>query len=208
MRTVAIRINLYKADELNPKAFERAYREWLENYEYPYEEDNENSLKAFLEMFGDSVKVRIGMDGNMHPYLRTLTLCIDPQLKELKGERAAKWFINNTWEYMNRPKTYRLRSGKSRQSRIFTEEGLPTGYVMDEYLLSPIREAIEMKHPERTVKQTIRKCIEAWCESYATDYDYCTSEECFKEEAKENGWEYDAEGELKIDDGTWTECTK
>src|SRR5690554_1363531 len=80
----------FKLEELSKKAKERAYYQWVDEREYPWAKENEDSLYACAEMFGMKI-IDYGYGGGARPYLRYEPLERDGY--RLKGVRLWKFLV-------------------------------------------------------------------------------------------------------------------
>lgn len=190
------KIKAYTVDELDNRALERAYKEWLNKHEYPWWSENEKSLKEFTKLF--PVKVKDWEYGYDRAYVDFVMTC-ENEISELKGIRLWKYIYNNYYYFFIRPKKCVLNN-KKYISKVFYEiiEYPLTGYYMDEVLLQPIYNFLKNpnKYKYMTFEDLIGECLNNWVRECQRDYIEYSSGEYFKEEARENEWLFTKNGEF------------
>lgn len=191
-----VTIKLYTIDELDNRALERAYEEWLNYCDYSWDNENRQSLTEFTKLF--PVKVKDWEYGYNRAYIDFVMTCED-EISELKGIRLWKYIYNNYYYFFIRPKKYTFNN-KKYISKVFYEkiEYPLTGYYMDEVLLQPIYNFLKnpSKYKYMTFEDLMEKCLNNWVKECQRDYIECTSLEYFKEVARENGWLFLKNGEF------------
>lgn len=178
MRTVTwegnIRITrerMYRIEELPEKIQERAWMVWMESQEYPWDYDNRQSLKAFSEMFGVSVRDWSYGGGRTH-----ISYDIpDWDLYQMRGIRLWKYLTNHYAPVI--------------------EQACPlTGYCMDEALLDPIRQFLKQPDTYTTMEDLVHEALWSWVYDCDRDFEWYYSYERFLEEADELGLLFTEDG--------------
>lgn len=184
-----VKIKAYKYAKLSYHAQQNAFNNWAQTQEYPWNDENVASIKAFYREFDGIVKSGREWDS-----------CYNDELREhhtaLEGVRAAKWLQRTLNHRLTTAKVYR-KGEKVRKSRIFkVGNSCPwTGYCMDESILDPIRKFIARPTNE-TVLDVLQNAASSWAIACDKDAEYYWSEECFLEECKENDWFFTKDGKM------------
>lgn len=199
MKEILVKYRVYTIDELSEEAKEKAYNAWLEHWDYAWEIENENTLKAFEELF--PIKV---LDWEYGLYRNYITFEVtDDDIKNLSGIRLLKYLYNNYFNLLFKPKVYQHPKNpkKQRISKIFYEENRElTGYYLDYDILDPIYEFF--KNPKNiSFEDLMSRCLNTWVKTCSQDYEYCLSFENFVEESHINNWLY-------FEDGTYANLSK
>lgn len=203
-----IRIKLYKFNELNEKAQEKAIEHYRVNYSpddvtRDYEEMHD-SVKAFHDIFGTREGGRSWLD----------VYCdhISDNVMELKGLRLRTYIINNFWHHLYKGKYYSLWSKtdvtykhhpegypvlKQRHSRVlFVNDGCPlTGICWDNDILQPLFDFIEYKktpdyYSYMDFETLMNDCIDAARKSIESQEEALYSDEYIREQLQEQDTEY------------------
>lgn len=149
METVSI--SLYKFDELSKESQEVAINNWLNREEdhYPWHDENEESLKAFRDVF-DLSSLRSSY------WLRkpsfASAVISNSQIAELSGVRLWKYLQNN----------YNLE-------KLLGEVYPLTGFRVDDALLDPLCKFIAQPR-DITFQNLIDECLNAWVEAVVRDF--------------------------------------
>lgn len=189
-----IEIKLFKFEELTSEAQQNAIDKWRESDEYGFYKDNEESLKGFLEIFPIQVK-DWSYDAYNHNERILYSGGADYQL--LNGKRLVSHLVNNYYSVLFEKKVFKLKSGKTRKSRIIEQETCCpfTGYHTDEALLQPIREFL--KTPSKIdFEDLLSDCIFQWGKACEADCYYQQTNECITENIIANDYDFTDEGEL------------
>lgn len=189
-----IEIQLYKFNELSSEAQQNAIDKWRESDEYVNGYENEQSLKAFLETFPIQVK-DWSYDAYSHNERILYSGEADHQL--LSGKRLVSFLMNNYYSVLFEKKVFKLKSGKTRKSRIIEQETCCpfTGFHTDEALLQPIREFL--KTPSKTdFEDLLADCIFQWGKACESDCYYQQTTECITETILANDYDFTANGEI------------
>lgn len=220
MKTKTIKV--YTLDELSQEAQEKAYNKWLEHHEYYWADENTDTLKEFEKAFRISLKN--WSIGDRSEGVSFDTAREYKEENELTGARLMAYLWNNYGHLIARPKYYghlRLTDSPIRHKRIKSTEikqgpnagkfsnsyysGCTrqqqncnlTGYCMDDSILDPIHEFLKGKTPSwkyQNFKDLMGYCFDSWVKACNADYEYSTSFEAFKEDAKANEYEYTITG--------------
>lgn len=199
MKEILVKYRVYTIDELSEKAKEKAYNAWLEHWDYGWEKENRDTLKAFEKLF--PIKV---LDWEYGLYRNYITFeVIDDDIKNLSGIRLLKYLYNNYFNLLFKPKVYHHPKNlkKQRTSKIFYDEDRwLTGYYLDYDILDPIYEFF--KNPKNiSFEDLMSRCLNKWVKTCSQDYEYCLSFENFVEESHINNWLY-------FEDGTYANLSK
>lgn len=197
MRIEIKEIKIYKFEELTEESKEKARRIFrTANHVNGYAWDNENndSLKAFLDLFNCSLK-RGG-------YVR----CNDSDTGEMEGLRLYKYIMNNFYDDIYKPKSYWINDGirncvgmnsKTRYSKIFKvwDNCSLTGYCMDNDLLQPVIDFL--KKPSGTCfNDLLTSCYESWEYTVKKEQEYQDSNKAIDENISINEYEFYEDGSL------------
>ena len=168
MRSVT---HMYRIEELPEKSQERAWMLWTEAQEYPWSEENRESLKAFSEMFG--VSVREWSYGGGRPHISYNIPNWD--LYQMRGIRL--------WKYL------------TKHYATDIDYTCPlTGYCIDEALLAPIRQFLRQPDTYTTMEDLVHEALWGWVYECDRDYEWYYSYEHFLEEAAELGLLFTEDG--------------
>lgn len=169
--TRVIRETMYRIEELTEAAQERAWMVWAEAQEYHWAGENRQSLEAFSDLFG--VSVRDWRYGGGRPYISYDVPAWD--LYQLRGVRL--------WKYLTQNYAHSI------------EQTCPlTGYYMDEVLLDPIRRFLRRPDTYTTMEDLVREALSAWVHECERDHEWYFSFERFLEEAAELGLRFTEDG--------------
>lgn len=194
MRTVTKAFKIYKLDELTKEARNKAYSNWVQNFEYGDNGENEATLEAFLQIFNIKVD-RWSYDDIRYWYYFTSHYTEDQD--NLKGVRLLKYLINNYWYKLYIPKTIWGDNYKTiRDSRVFvTNDCVLTGYYMDYEILQPIYDFL--KAPDNTtLYELMDRCLDNFFKACRDDMKYQLSEEAFAEYCEVSNYEFLSNGKL------------
>lgn len=167
---------VFKYDELDDRAKEKA-REWFcRDLEYPWAQENVDSLQKFAKWFQLRIMdYSLGGSDNRGQGVKYDIRC-DDNIRFMSGVRLWKYFQNN-------PHMLPDLNG----SCPFT------GYCMDETLLDPFRKF--MQRPDQsTYEDLVQESIHAFCKAYADDVDYQYEDEVVEENIIANEYEFDVYG--------------
>jgi len=194
MKTVNVKLKLFSVKELSDEAREKAYQEYANSCFYPWNDDNENSLNAFANVF--PVKIKNFEYGYRNDISWNFTE--SDEIQELSGQRLATYLWNNyrdtiyqrkyktsfkrmqrlQYHPMLQQKASKLKNGEEDiwvtvRSNIFLEtHGCPlTGYTTDYDLMLPIWEFME-KPDSRDFYDLMGDCLESWLKAVVSDYEY------------------------------------
>jgi hypothetical protein len=200
-----ITIKAYEVSELSDKAKDRAFRKWLNNFEYFWYDENKASLNAFEDIFPIEVNnFEYGNGGYIN-----WTFTEDERIRELSGQRLATYLWNNyRWEIF-KGKYYSLWSKKevsyeyhkngcpvlkSRRSKIIMDNCcVLTGYTTDDSLLIPVYDFMN-KPDSRDFEDLLNDCLNEWVKDCNADYEYAMSTEAFEEYCESNDLMFDENG--------------
>lgn len=186
-------IKVYKFSELDPKVQEKVIEHFQnEDWLYNWQDENNESLKAFEKIF--PVKVKNWEYGGGRTDIHAEYL-IDSEHEELTGIRLMKYIINNYGGYLWKGKYLKHIKGKARYSRIQKEAScVLTGYYMDEHILEPIYEFLKKPKEGVTFEDILRDCLWSWVRACEKDWEYAYSRENIEEMLEANNYEFTAGG--------------
>jgi len=193
-------INIYTVKELSEEARQKAYYNWCGNNDYPWGEDNENTLKEFEKVF--PIKIRSWEYGDRGEHI-SFIFEGDEDIENLTGIRLMKYIYNNYYDNLFKGKYYskvKYVNGtytyKHRYSKIVKDNCcVLTGYSMDYDILQPIYDYLK-KPDNRTFKELLDDCLQSWLKACSTDYEDYYSWDSFLEESEVNEWEYTENGDI------------
>lgn len=194
MRTETRTYEIYPLNELSGEAQEKAHRQWMENFEYPWGKENRDTLKAFEEVFKIEVE-RWSYDTCTYTY--RFTSYYSEEEDNLKGVRLLKYLVNNYWDVLYIPKVnWKHSYDKRRRSRIFvTDCCVLTGYCFDHNILNPIYDFL--KSPDNTtLYELMDNCLDSFFKACMDDAEYMISMEAFADECEANEYEFLSDGTL------------
>jgi len=199
MRTATKKFKVYKFNELPEEIQEKVFYKWNENQsqDYFWGKENEESLKEFKKIF--PIKVKEWSYGGWGADFINFEMNTYPkEIEDFTGPRLMAYIYNNFFHYITKGKYY-SKNGKSRYSKIFKDYSCAlTGYCIDDCLLGPIENLknIIRQNPNYSFYDLMRDCLHGWLSGCSKDYEYYCSEEYFKEEVENNGWEFTLDGEI------------
>lgn len=209
MKTITQTIELYKLEELSDKARSKALDRWSELDDYFWYDENESTLKAFVELFdfinvisweyGGCYRGYVNFDINT-PYQ------YEEYLDDLAGVKLYK-FLQDYMDNFKVYKTYTLRgenpysAKKKRVSKInwrYENNCQLTGYYLDCEIMQPIFDYLAdfPKNQHVTLKELIEDCFSHWVVACESDLESHFSMEYFEEYSKENNLYYHEDGTL------------
>ena len=191
MRTETI--NIYKFDELSKETQQKAIENYRSKYQgvyYAWDNENQDTLKTFLDLFLAEVKRHGNVKTN---YDHGLT-----------GLRLKKWIINNFWTCIYKPKYYSKyikneNKYRSRYSKIQWEwdNCSLTGYCMDNDIIQPLIDYIRTpKNDSYELDDVLTWCYEAFQRSVEKDHEWQDSDEYIIEEINTNDYEFHEDGTM------------
>ena len=193
MRT--IQKHIYQLNELHSDAREKAIENVCEHID-PYIRNGEYkaSLKAFADEFGLSFNYSVG------PFLRSSVTIgtgqLDDTIYNLEGVRAWAYIHNKTRLLDGTPKTYTLKSGKTRKSKIlkndYTYSGL-TGFCADFNLIDGLIDYIKKGY---NLGEAIENAADELCRVWVEDMESKLEDEQIIEHIEGNGIEFEEDGTI------------
>ena len=184
------------------------------NYGYGWEDENVNSLKAFIDMISREVTVTDWSAGGRGEGVSFRVE--DGDIENLTGARLMAFLWNNYGATMYPGKYYgklsethpdgtkiekndmhpngtrhvKRYSGATRQGW----NGCLTGYCMDDSVLRPMYEAMEGKRMNATFHGIIEDCFSECLKAFNDDREWQDSDEYLKEQIESNEYEYKEDG--------------
>lgn len=193
-------IKAYNINELSEDAKQRAYEDWLHDFDYFWDDDNRATLQAFCELF--PVKVTDWEYGYRN-YIRFTLTTADTYTErcyyDFTGLRLLKYIVNNYWHNLFRPKYLGYVNGKPRYSRCQREACcVLTGYCVDEDILAPLYDFLKdyRTFDSNTFEDLMKLCLENWIDACRKDYEACQEFDYFIDHAHINKYEYLEDGRM------------
>lgn len=208
MRT--IRTKVYKFNELNEAAKEKAVRNYINNgnidSSYIYDEAHE-TVKSFHNVFGTREDSRSWLECDCSR--------IGDDILSLKGLRLRTYIINNFWDDLFKGKYFSLWS-KPEKSYKYYKEGYPvlkyryskvifdntcTGVCYDMSLLQPIYDFLKYKdkpdyYSYMDFETLMNDCFSSLEKDIESEIDYQSSFEAVKEQIEANEYEFTQDGRM------------
>ena len=195
-----IEIEVFKFDELNDKAKEKARAWYREGDSYPWADENREALEAFCEHFGCSAR-----DWSYSSYDSSISVGNMPEnAEDIKGLRLYAWLGHNHFDYLF-PwkfigfKPSPIEKGKNvtylrKYSKVHRAHACPTGYYASESMLDPIYRFLESPTKDKTLRDLLKDCMEEWVDACQKDSEYYSSDESVDENITINEYEFTADG--------------
>jgi len=190
MKTITKTITAYTFNELSDSA--KNHVRYTYFYDNPWEHDNRETLKAFVDYFPD-IAFDIDQYNNVclsEKYYNDYTL-------SLSGARLHRWISSNLADCKNQFGRYLIRD----------YDHLPlTGYYLDQDILEPL--ALFYLDPEKytqtcytewqsaTLEDVLTDCVTAFLNACERDYEYQQSDEAISENCDANEYLFTSEGTL------------
>lgn len=204
MKTITKTYTVYSYKELSEDAKERVLESFRNNEEYPWINEDRQSLDIFCELFNiknveyDYLRLGGYIQGEVD---------VDDEITQLRGLRLATWIYNNFKHILYNGKCY----GKliphtkdishpaglkhiKRYSNIEKEEYCPTGYCRDYDISRPIFDFINRPTNNKSWRGVIYDCLDSWLKACKVDYDNFYSEKSISEYFESNDYEFDENG--------------
>ena len=202
-----IEIKAYTFQELSKEIKEKlveAEQEYrINDYYFPWQDENQESLKVFCNLFNISWK-------NFEYYPRIdinykINVFNDDVLK-LTGPRLAAYLWNNHKQDLYKAKIRykpqytpegKCTGSKTFRSKIFLDNCcVLTGYCMDDDFLEPVYRFFEIQSNKVCLEDLYQECLYSGLKAMDKDYEYFLSPESCKEHLEEIEQLYTIEGEL------------
>lgn len=163
---------VYKFDELNDEAKEKAIEHFRRNDDYPFNDDNRKSLERFCEV------MPIKATDWEYGYRNYIDSIFDPN-SLFDNELTQSEIIEDI---------------KSRLPNI--DEACPlTGFHLDEALVEPLRKFIA-KPTNQSYEELLKECLSNWINDCNSDYEYCQSDEYIIEVIEAKDYDFLENGEI------------
>ena len=179
-----ITLNKYSIEDLNKKAFERAYYDWLEAWDYFWHEENMDSLNKFAEYFNLKIN-NLQYGGVESPYINyTIKNKFHRNDLDLFGKRLIGYLYKNCFDLLYKGKYYSKFDSKiNYHSKVlFERTATLTGYCMDMELLDCFYEYLDNPNMYISLEGLIDIAVNNFIEACHKDYNHCSSREYFKED--------------------------
>lgn len=177
-------ITTYSINELSEDAQKEAYYNWLSNFDYPWGDDNRESLNSFCDFFGVTCRDWF-YDAHTSDYSFEIH---NENTENLKGKRLYSFLVNSGLD------TITPKYGDKKAVKLWDTDGCPfTGFYMDDVLIEPIIEFLKKPY-DITYKDLIDKCLNDFFKACVDDYFHSQSMQAFIEQADCNEWEFLEDG--------------
>lgn len=213
-------INLYSATELrelNPKAFEHAYWDWLSNWEFGWWKEVEEVIVEFNQRFGVELDpnfdfprhTKVGVIELNEYYDNTLGGYVIHTSEDIVGQKLVSWLLEHHFHDIYEGKYYFTRGYydenrkyhyKHRRSKTIFEERILGGVCYGADIMGPIHELIRNRRnisDSYSLTDLFRDCAISLATSVADEIEYQQTEEAFIESSEANNWKYEENGELR-----------
>ena len=195
-----IGVEIFKYEELSDRAKNRAYNNYVNNFDYPWDSENQASLDKFCFYFDVEID-------NMINQRCDFSLNVEEPVLELKGLRLHTYIINNYYDYIHKGRYYSVghyENGKyqykSRYSKVIpSRDCVLTGYYMDDEILGKMYKFIDYPtefDSDITLYDLIEMCLDDYMQSVNDDYESMISEEYFVERVEEEDTDFYENGEI------------
>jgi hypothetical protein len=188
MRTIKIKV--YKFEELNEKAQEKAicsYHQQDLDYSYYYDEVAE-SAKAVANLFN----LKFGRE-----YTDLRWSHIDDDILELKGVRLLKYILNNYADSLFTPTFVGYINNKPYYSKTNKDNSCTlTKVCYDNDILQPVYDFLKNPDKHTTFEILIGEIESAISSTYNQVEDWINSKEFIQEEITANEYEFTAQGKI------------
>jgi hypothetical protein len=174
---------LYQFDELEEKAQRKALDYYMTDY--PWGDENRESLDAFCNCF--SVKVK---DWDIERGFISWEFKGEPWA-ERAGIRLYNWLMYHHFDTLY-PMEYK-EGKRKREWRRFPANsggGVFTGYCMDDTLLDPIMNFLKKPTEGKDWEGLINDCLYTWVFAYREEIEYTYTDEFKKEQIEANNYEF------------------
>lgn len=190
-----IETKVFYFDQLSDEAKEKA-RDWwrqCESEDPAWEAERRQTLEAFCKRF--PVEAR-NWEYDCSGFRMSKIWNADRDSGEIHGSRLIALMLNwfgplVLWE----PKAYE-KNGKKRHSKVLmVERSCPfTGYYLDDVMLDPIRAYLKKPDMEKTYKDLMAECLDAWGKACVDDVADSLKDEQVDDAIISNEYEFDEEG--------------
>ena len=180
-------IKIYQFKELSEEVKEIVINNYRENRDYPWGDDNEKTLNAFVKQF-DFIKVSNWFYGGQND---NVYFHLEGDLDDMSAYRFWKYLLNNG--YLKIRKLY----GKG-YNTINDEDCYLTGYCIDCDILDPIVNLVKnpLCYKGFDCYQIIEKCFDSWVKACNNNMESYFSDECIIEDLLSNDTEFTEDGEI------------
>ena len=190
-------INTYLVGELSPKAFERARREYIDDFLdiLPWQDE---IFKSFEELFKRTSGIKL-KDFSIGIYNRPMVKVIfdHDEAADLTGARAFAWLENNLLASLRIPFDGERRKKVMKYGADYRPgmiEPCPlTGYCFDDALLESLSKSIR---EGRTLEYAFENLGAVVTRELESEYEQETSEEGFREIAEINDYHFLDDGRI------------
>ena len=168
---------------------EQGYR--INDYEFPWQDENQESLKVFCNLFNITWKSynywpRVDIDYKIN---------VDYEVLKLTGPRLAAYLWNNHKQDLYKAKIrYKAQctpenkytGNKIFKSKIFLDDCcVLTGYCMDDDFLGPIYKFFETQSNKVDLEDLYQDCLYSGLKAMNEDYEHFISPEAAREHLEE-----------------------
>ena len=201
-----IEIKAYTFQELSKEIQEKlieAEQEYRVNdYDFPWQDENQESLKVFCNLFGITWR-------NYEYYPRVeinYKINLDDEVLKLTGPRLAAWLWNNHKQDLYKEKIRykpqynqegKYTGSKTYGFKIFLDNCcVLTGYCMDNDFLQPIYKFFSTQSNKIDLEDLFQDCLYSGLKAMHEDYEYFISPEAAREHLEEIAQLYTMQGDL------------
>lgn len=190
-------INVYSIGELSPKAFERARREYIDDFLdiLPWQDE---IFKSFEELFKRTCRIKL-KDFSIGIYTRPMVRVVfdRDEAADLTGARAFAWLENNLLASLRIPFDGERRKEVMKYGADYRPgmiEPCPlTGYCFDDTLLEALQKSIK---DGDTLKEAFENLGVVVTRELESEYEYEISEKGFREIAELNDYRFLDDGRI------------
>lgn len=208
-----VEITVYKYDELDTEAQEKA-RDWFrDGRDFPWSGEYEKSLEAFESDF--PVKVT---DYQISPYSHSYIdfTFTDGDHEEMSGNKLRAHLLENYFSSLYEGKyfgklvgTYpdgtKIEKSKEhpigmrhvkRKSKVLFDEAMPTGFCADYDLRRPIYEFLKSKDNTKTFEELMKDCFDEFVKTWNSDMEAQDSDEYITKNIIANDYTFTSDGKI------------
>lgn len=198
MRT--IQVKLYRFEELDQEAQEKAVEDYLNEGDfYHWGDDDRETLKAFTDAFPVEVT---DWEYGYHNYINyRLGYPTHPDVWEFTGVRLLKYLINNHWRDLFKPKFIGHLKGREKFTPVYSKCQwdnccVLTGYCVDDDTLQPLYDFLKKPDEHTTLEDLLYDCLQSWVYACRGEYEACQSFENVAEILSINEYWFTENGEF------------
>lgn len=210
MKTVEIK--LFTIKELSEESQQKAHGDFLSEDHYFWSHENNDTLKAFCDIFPVKVK---DYEYGYRNYIN-FTFTAEDEIENLSGIKLLKYIYNNYESFLFKRKFYKtiknheikhpcIKHEKLSNNNIFSAyysrilkdiSCVLTGYCIDDDILLPIYDFLKNPNKHTSFYDLIKDCLESWIQACNRDYEFSCSLEYFIEHSEANEYLYTEDGKF------------